>query len=258
MSGAVRGVREGRIGVITLDRAETSNAIDIGVLGELEAAVAKFEATDEVRVIVVTGSGRSFSAGGDIKAMRDLDQSAGRVFVERGQEVMNRIARSHLVSIAAVNGHALGGGAELALACDIRIAADTAVIGFPEVSLGLYPAWGGTQRASRLIGPGRAKLIMLTGDTLSAAEAERIGLFDQVVPAATLLAASIDVANRIAANSPIAVRQTKMAIATGLDMPLPAALRLEIEGWMANLAGPDRVEGLSAFLEKRKPRWHDG
>ncbi len=257
MATSVSVRREGRVGVITLNRADTSNAIDVEVLGELEAAVVALESHNEVRAVVVTGAGRSFSAGGDISAMRDLDIASGRLFIERGHEVMNRIAGSRIVSIAAINGYALGGGAELAVACDIRIAADSAVVGFPEVSLGLYPAWGGTQRASRLIGPGRAKLLMLSGHRIPAAEAERIGLVDRVVPAGELFANSLELAARIASNSPTAVRQTKMAIATGLDLPLSAALRLEIEGWMVNLATHDRVEGLSAFLEKRKPDWRD-
>jgi enoyl-CoA hydratase/carnithine racemase len=252
----VTGGREGRVGVIAINRAELSNAIDVEVLGELEAVFAGFEADRQVGAVVLTGAGRSFSAGGDVRVMRDLDLAGGRLFVERGHEVMNRIADSRLVSVAAINGYALGGGAELAVACDIRIAADNAFIGFPEVSLGLYPAWGGTQRVSRLIGPGRAKLLMLSGDRLSAIEAERIGLVDKVVQGAELITSSVDVATRIAANSPTAVQQTKMAISVGLDLPLSGALRLEIEGWMVNLATRDRVEGLSAFLEKRKPDWH--
>jgi enoyl-CoA hydratase/carnithine racemase len=257
VTASVVAVREGRVGIIRLDRPETSNAIDLEVLGELEVAIAGFESDSEARAVVVTGSGRSFSAGGDLTVMRDLDLVHGRQFIERGHQVMNQIAGSRLVSIAAVNGYALGGGAELAVACDIRIAAESALLGFPEVSIGLYPAWGGTQRASRLIGPGRAKLLMLSGERISAAEAERIGLVDRVVPNAELFATSVELARRIAANSPTAVRQTKMAIATGLDLPLSAALRLEIEGWMVNLATRDRVEGLNAVLERRKPDWKD-
>jgi enoyl-CoA hydratase len=250
--------REGPVGLVTLDRPQVSNALDIDMLSELETAIEGFESESTVRTLVITGAGRSFSAGGDIKAMRDLDLVQGRHFVERGHQVMNHIAGSRLVSIAALNGYTLGGGAELAVACDIRIAAEHAVVGFPEVSIGLYPGWGGTQRAVRLIGPGRAKLLMLGSEPVSAAEAERIGLVDRVVPNADLISTALDVAKRISANSPTAVRLTKMAISAGLDLPLSAALRLEIEGWMVNLATRDRVEGLSAFLEKREPEWQDG
>jgi enoyl-CoA hydratase len=249
--------REGPVGLVTLDRPHASNALDLDMLSELETAIAGFESESTIRTLVITGAGRSFSAGGDIKVMRDLDLVQGRQFVERGHQVMNHIAGSRLVSIAALNGYALGGGAELAVACDVRIASDQAQVGFPEVSIGLYPGWGGTQRAARLVGPGRAKMLMLSSETLSAAEAVRIGLVDRVVPSADLFETALTLAKRISANSPTAVRLTKMAISVGLDLPLSAALRLEIEGWMVNLATRDRVEGLSAYLEKRKPEWHD-
>lgn len=258
MTGFLRVERHEGVAVLAIDRRPAANAIDAAVLRDLEAAFIAAEEDAGVRAAVLTGAGDVFSAGGDVRAMRDMTVAEGRRFVELGHRVMNRIAGSDVVSVAAVNGAALGGGAELALACDIRVAADTAVLGYPEVRLGLYPAWGGTQRATRALGPSRTKLLMLTGDRVPAAEALRLGLVDRVVPAADVMAEALAIASRVARNSPSAVRQTKMAITHGAGQSLPAALRLEIEGWMVNFAHPDRVEGLTAYLERREPRWSTG
>lgn len=252
----LRTERHERVAVLVIDRQPAANAIDEAVLGDLEEAFVAAESDPRVRAVVLTGAGeRAFSAGGDARAMRDMSVAEGRRFVEFGHRVMNRIAASDVVSVAAVGGAALGGGAELALACDIRVAADTAVLGFPEVRLGLYPAWGGTQRAVRVLGPSRTKLLMLTGDRVPAAEAFRLGLVDKVVPAGEVMDAALDIARRVSEASPSAVRQTKMAITHGAEQSLATALRLEIEGWVVNFAHPDRVEGLTAFLERRPPRW---
>jgi enoyl-CoA hydratase/carnithine racemase len=249
--------RDDGVAVLVLERPEAANAIDGAVLGELEGAFWDLEGDPRVRAVVVTGGGRTFSAGGDIPAMRAMSVAEGRTFVEAGHRTMNLIAGSRLVSVAAINGAALGGGAELALACDIRIAAAGAVLGWPEVQLGLYPAWGGTQRAVRALGPSRAKLLMLTGDRVAAEEALAFGLVDRLVGPDELLPACIGVAGRVATASPLAVRQTKMALTYGPDQALAAALRLEIEGWMVNFATADRVEGLTAFLDRRPPRWSE-
>jgi enoyl-CoA hydratase len=248
--------RDDCVAVLAVDRPEAANAIDLAVLAQLDEAFAGLEADAEVRAVVVTGGNdRAFSAGGDIRAMRDLTVAEGRRFVERGHQVMNRIAASRLVTVAAVNGPALGGGAELALACDIRVASDRAVLGYPEVTLGLIAGWGGTQRAARAMGPSRARLLLLGGERIGASEALTLGLVDRVVPAGELRDAAVALAGRIAAASPSAVRQTKVAIRDGADQSLAGGLRLEIESWMVNFAHPDRVEGLTAFLEKRPPRW---
>ena len=242
--------------ILALDRPEVHNAIDLDLLCQLEEAFAGLERDRRLRAVVVTGGNdKAFSAGGDIRAMRDLTLEEGRRFVEAGHRVLDRIAESWLVTIAAVNGAALGGGAELALACDVRVAAEGVRLGFPEVTLGLIPGWGGTQRAARLLGPGRAKLLVLTGKTVRAEEAERLGLVEAVVPPDDLMERALEIARRAAAASPSAVRQAKTAIVHGGEEPLRYGLRLEIEGWMVNLAHPDRVEGLTAFLEKRQPRW---
>lgn len=258
MPNWVRTEREGRVGILALDRPEVSNAIDLAVLGELEDAFIGLEREPGLRAVVITGGNeKAFSAGGDIRAMRDMTVEEGRPFVEAGHRVLDRIEQSRLVSIAALNGATLGGGAELALACDIRVAAEGVRLGFPEVTLGLYPAWGGTQRAVRLLGPGRAKLLILTGKVVRAEEAESLGLVEAVVPRQDLMECALGLARKVAEASPSAVRQAKTAIVHGGEEPLRYGLRLEIEGWMVNFAHPDRVEGLTAYLEKRKPRWDE-
>lgn len=248
--------RDGNVAVLAVDRPEAANAIDLAVLERLDEAFAGLEADADLRTVVVTGGNdRAFSAGGDIRAMRDMTVAEGRRFVERGHQVMNRIAASRLVTVAAVNGAALGGGAELALACDIRLASDRAVLGYPEVTLGLIAGWGGTQRAARVMGPSRARLLLLSGDRVGAAEALALGLVDRVVPAAELRETALTLAGRIAAASPSAVARTKVAIRDGVEQSLAGGLRLEIESWMVDFAHPDRVEGLTAFLERRSPQW---
>lgn len=181
---AVRVERHGPVAVLTLHRPGAANAIDGSVLREVDAVFGALESDGGVRAVVVTGAGdRAFSAGSDVRAMRDMSVAEGRRFVELGSRVLGRIAGSALSTVAAVGGAALGGGAVLALSCDVRVAADTAVLGFPEVRLGLVAAWGGTQRAARLVGPSRTRWLMLTGDRIPAREALEIGLVDEVVPA---------------------------------------------------------------------------
>jgi len=189
--------------------------------------------------------------------MRDLPSSHGPAFVARGQEVLERLASSRLVSIAALNGHALGGGAELALACDLRVGAEEATFGFPEVGVGLIPGWGGTQRAVRLVGPSRAKLVILTGRRLAMAEAHRLGLVDVLAERIQVLATAVELAAEIAAKSPAAVMASKRAIDDGAGLPLRDGLAVEAAAWQENFATSDRVEGLTAFLERRAPRWSD-
>jgi enoyl-CoA hydratase len=245
----------GPVGVVTITRPNALNAIDMTVLELLDKCVHQLEADKKARVIVFTGSGKAFSAGGDIAAMRAMSRAAGQEFGERGHAFLNDIERSRLISIAAINGYALGGGAELALACDLRIGSTDAVIGFPEVRVGLFPGWGGSQRLARLIGAPRSKYLIFTGEHIGAQEALAMGLLNRVVDSDELIPTCMAVAGQICANSPLAVTQVKKAIVYGLEMPMAYALRLEIEAWLVNFASADRVEGLTAFLDKRKPHW---
>lgn len=248
--------KEAAIAIVTINRPEVLNAMDLETVAELAQVFHDLERDEEVRVVIVTGAGdRAFVAGGDIPHMRQLTFVDGRDFVYAGQALTRQIERSNKVVIAAVNGYALGGGSELALACDIRIASERAQFGFPEVSVGLIPGWGGTQRMARLVGRGKAKELVLTGDRIDATEAHRIGLVNKVVPHEQLMAAARDMAQRVIKNSPIAVQQAKKALNEGVEVSLDQGLAIEAEAWRVNLATEDRVEGLSAFSEKRPPRF---
>jgi enoyl-CoA hydratase len=240
---------------LVLDRADALNAIDERVLGELEDAFERLEADESVRVVVITGAGKAFVAGGDIAAMQRMTVPEGERFVRRGHDLLLRIERSRLVVIAALNGYALGGGTELALACDLRVASERATLGLPETTIGLFPGWGGTQRLLRLVGLGAAKDLVFTGRRIDAAEALRLRLVERVVPHDELGAAARELAAAIAGNGPVAVSQAKKALNQGANMALDQAIAMEIEAWLVNFGTADRVEGLLAFLEKRKPRF---
>ena len=241
--------------LLTFDRPEALNAVNAAVLDDLERAVDTLAGTDAVRVVVLTGAGRAFVGGGDIAHMGALTPDEGERFVYRGQALLRRLERLHQVSISAVNGWALGGGLEIALACDLRLAAETAELGVPEVSVGLIPGWGGTQRLVRLLGRGIAKDLVFTGRRVPAAEALALGLVNRVVPEEGLLEACRAMAAAICRNSPIAVRQAKKAIDEGADLSLDQGLVVEAEAWLVNFCSADRVEGLRAFVEKRRPAW---
>lgn len=256
MPNNVLVTKEGAVATVTINRPDVLNAINLETVAELAAVFRGLEQDEELRVIILTGAGdRAFVAGGDIPQMRQLTFADGRDFVYTGQALTRQIERSNKVVIAAVNGFALGGGSELALACDIRIASEKAQFGFPEVAVGLIPGWGGTQRIARLVGTGKAKELVLTADRINAAEAYRIGLVNKVVPPDQLMAAAREMAQRIIKNSPIAVQQSKRAINEGVEVSLDQGLAIEAEAWRVNLATEDRVEGLAAFSEKRPPRF---
>jgi enoyl-CoA hydratase/carnithine racemase len=243
------------VATIVLDRPEAANAIDLHMLGEIGRSLDTLEANPSIRCLIVTGAGKVFSAGGDIEQMRQLTAEQGEAFVAEGQTVLERLASSRMVVIAALNGHALGGGLELALACDIRIADMRATIGFPEVGLGLIPGWGGTQRAAHLLGHSRASLLVLTGDRLAARDAERLGLVDQVVEDGTVREAAGKLADRIGSNSPVAVAASKRALMAAQRSSYAEGFQQERQVWRDAFATHDRVEGLTAFLEKRRPNW---
>ena len=243
---------KGEYAVITINRPGALNALSSTVIAELITAVNEIELNDDLRVIAVTGAGdRAFVAGADIGEIRDLGSSTGEALAEMGGNLLALIESSVKPYIAAVNGFALGGGCELALACDFIYASSAASFGQPEVKLGIIPGFGGTQRLARRIGVGKAKELILSGDTISAEEALRIGLCDKVVAPDQLMIAVKDVAQRIARNGPLAVAEAKKLIHVGQSMSLDTALLLEQRTFGALCATEDKAEGTSAFLDKR-------
>jgi enoyl-CoA hydratase len=240
-----------RIGTLTIHRPDKLNALNRATIEELGRAITALVDEPAVGGIIVTGAGRAFVAGADIGELAALDPVGARELSRRGQEVFARFEASHKPVIAAVNGFALGGGCELAMACHLRIASDLAKFGQPEVKLGLIPGYGGTLRLPRLVGPGLAAQLLLTGEIIDAAEAARIGLVNRVVPAPELMAVAEGMMKQMLANAPLALSRILDAIRRGVDAPPSALYDLEASSF-ANLAGTDDVrEGTSAFLEKR-------
>ncbi len=249
--------RDGPVGIITINRPEVLNALNDRTVAEIDAALDELGADAEVRVIVITGAGpKAFVSGADINELRALQtaQEARRKASE-GQRVLRKIETLPKPVIAAINGYALGGGCEIAMACDIRIAADTAKLGQPEINLGILPGYGGTQRLPRLVGRGKAKLLLFTGEMIDANEAFRLGLVDRVVPAAELMDKVKGLAHAIASKAPVALALIKEAVNRGLEMPLDDANAFEAYAFGLVSTTEDRVEGTSAFLEKRKPQF---
>lgn len=245
------------IGWITLDHARTRNALDFAMLDAFNALLDEAERSTELRVLVIRSAlERVFIAGGDIAVMRDLTLADGTRFVYAGQHLMRRLEESPLVVIAAVGGYALGGGFELALACDLIVASERAVFGLPETTLGLLPGWGGTQRIVRAVSPQRARELVYTGRQLDARDAFEFGFVNRVAAAETLEREALDLAGNVLASSPTAVSHSKRALTQGARVSLDQGLVIEAETWLANLSSPNRVEGLTAFLEKRPPRFH--
>ena len=242
----------GPVGLITFNRPETLNALDVPTLRALDSAVDAMEADEAVRVILFTGAGRAFVAGGDIA---DLNSRQGlahyQEFAEFIHKVFRRIETCDKPTIGAVNGWALGGGAELMLALDIRLMADNAKVGVPEITLGLFPGAGGSQRLIRQIPLCRAKEMMFSGEPIGAEEAVALGLANRVVPAAALMDTALALAENIAQKSPLVLKLLKRTLSAGADMPLPAALAHEQAMIGLVLDSADAHEGCSAFLEKR-------
>ena len=244
------------VALLKVNRPEALNALNADTLNELDQAFVALTADSEVRVIIVTGAGeKAFVAGADIAAMVDKTAMEARDFARLAQGVLNRIERCPKPVIAAVNGYALGGGCELAMACDIRLAADTARLGQPEINLGIIPGWAGTQRLARLVGKGKAKQLILTGDMVDADEACRIGLVEQVAPAAELLEVSRLLATKLASKGEVALRLAKDAIDNGLEMESLKGGEYEAELFGLFFSTTDQKEGMLAFLEKRKAQF---
>jgi enoyl-CoA hydratase len=252
----LRVERDGAIATVTLDRPEVLHALDAVMFDELEHAFGELGADASVRVILLTGSGeRAFAAGADIRALTETDSTSGRATSERGQQVFLRMERCGKPVIACVNGVALGGGCELALACTFRIASERSKLGLPELKLGLIPGYGGSQRLPRLIGKSAALRLMLTGVAVDATEALRLGLVDEVVPAGELMIRARAVAESIAAMAPLAISGAMQSVARGEGMPIEDAMKVEATIFGELCGTADKREGLAAFLEKRAAKW---
>ena len=245
---------KGSIAVITINRPEALNALNSAVLDELNQTLDGVD-VNTVRCLILTGAGdKSFVAGADIGEMSSLTKAEGEAFGKKGNDVFRKLETLPVPVIAAVNGFALGGGCEIAMSCDFRICSDNAMFGQPEVGLGITPGFGGTQRLARLVSPGMAKQLIYTARNIKADEALRIGLVNQVVPQAELMATVEKMANGISANAPIAVRACKKAINDGLQVDMDQAIVIEEKLFGSCFETHDQKEGMGAFLEKRKEK----
>jgi len=256
-AGPVLVERRGPAAFVTLNRPDAANALSKGLVSSLEAVLAELAALikkgDDLRVVVVTGAGKAFSAGADLKERRTMSLEQTWGFLDELNRLMNAVAAFPRPVIAAINGAAFGGGLELALACDVRIAADTAEMGLTEVRLGVIPGAGGTQRLARVASIAAAKELILTGRRVRAQRAYALGIVSDVVPAENLADAAAKLADEVAAGGPLAVAAAKRAIDEGAALPLADALAVEAACYQEVLASDDRNEGLTAFAEKRPP-----
>jgi enoyl-CoA hydratase len=249
----IRIEKRDRIAFVTIHRPDKLNALNAQTKSELKELFLGLRNDPDVDAVILTGSGeKAFAAGTDIKELTELDEQKGKTFSEGGQEVFNLIENLGKPVIAAINGYALGGGAELALACHIRIASENAKFGQPEVNLGIIPGYGGTQRLARLVGKGRATEMILTGDQVNAQEALNIGLVNKVVPLADLLKTSESMAQKIIGKGQVAVKLALMAVNATHEMSLASGQAYEAELFGRCCASEDFKEGTAAFLEKRK------
>ena len=240
------------IAVLTIRRPEALNALNGQVLEEMKQCVDEVQQDSEIRALIITGEGRAFVAGADIGAQSKLDVEGGRNWGIFGSRLFRQIELLEIPTIAAVNGFALGGGCELAMACDLILASDKAKFGQPEVGLGITPGFSGTQRLPRRVGIGKAKELIFTGKMIKADEAEKIGLANRVVPADKLMEEAKSLAGEILKNAPIAVKYAKAAMDRGADMDVDNGIRLENELFAMCFATKDQKEGMNAFLEKRE------
>lgn len=246
----LKNVEDG-ICLLTLNDPGTLNSLSNTMITELQNIVDEVEEDDSIRVVIFTGEGKAFIAGGDISYMAHLTPQQARKYAADTAIIYQKMLASSKVFIAAVNGFALGGGCEFALACDIRIASDNAKLGLPEVSLGVLPGGGGTQRLPRLVGTQKAMELILTGDIIKAEEAQRIGLVSQVVPREELINYTMDLAKRIKKNAPLAVKYARECVKRSEELTLNAGLEYENTMFGLCFATEDQKEGMSAFLEKR-------
>lgn len=244
-----------RIATLTVNRPDKLNALNAALIGELGAAIEELLSRNDVAAVILTGAGRAFVAGADISELASVSALDGKRLARRGQEIFRRFETSSKPTVAAINGFALGGGCELAMSCQIRIASEAAKFGQPEVKLGLIPGYGGTQRLPRLVGRGRALQLLLTGEMIDAQEAFRIGLVNRVVAAEQLLPAATAMIQQMLTNAPLGIAACIDMVDRGLDMSLDDALMLEATQFGVLIATSDTAEGTRAFLEKRTPRF---
>ncbi len=243
------------IATLTFNRPERLNALNAETMAEVVAVLDQAAQNQEIRVLLMTGQGRAFIAGADINEFLKFDPLAARQFADVGQVVAAKLAQLPIPVIACVNGFALGGGCEMAMACDIIYASEEAKFGQPEINLGIMPGFGGTQRLARLVGKGLAKELCLTGRTIDAAEAKAIGLAARVFPAAGFMEECLKVARGLAAKGRLSLRAVKQTIDRGFDLDLKNACALEADAFALCFASPDAKEGAAAFLEKRPPKF---
>jgi len=249
--------KKDNIAVLSFNRPKVLNALNSEVLKELDIAIDEIKNDNNIYVLVITGVGKAFVAGADISEMRDMNAEQGRLFAELGSKIFRKIELMEKPVIAAVNGFALGGGCELSMCCDIRIASEKAKFGQPEVGLGIPPGFAGTQRLSRLVGTAKAKELIFTGNMIKADEAYRIGLVNNVTEVDNLMDEVMKMATKIASNAQLAVRYSKTAINRGIETDFETGNEIEKALFGISFATNDQVEGMTAFLEKRKPNFEN-
>ena len=251
----VKVTKEGAVATLTIDRPDALNALNEQVFAELEKAIAELDADAEVLVVVVTGEGKAFVAGADIAAMVDMDGPQGKAFSEIGHRVFGALQRAHFITIAAINGFALGGGLEFAQACDLRFASTKAKLGQPEVNLGVTPGFGGTQRLPKLVGPGHALYLLATGETVDAQAALGMGLVNGVYEPDELMPKVKELAATIASKGPRSLAMVKKAVYEGLPLSVEEGCKIEAKVFGECFASGQAGEGMKAFLEKRPAKW---
>jgi enoyl-CoA hydratase/3-hydroxyacyl-CoA dehydrogenase len=248
--------KDGAIGWLTLNRPHRLNTLTADMIDEMHMALNEFESDKAIRCIVITGAGdKAFSAGADVTAFTGVTPSMASEAAAKGQALFTRLERIAKPVIASINGYALGGGLEMALACDFRIASENCELGQPEINLGLIPGWGGTQRLVRIIGLPKAKQLIMLGERVSAEEAAKIGLISKVVARAKLVEETSALATKLADGPPVALRVAKEALNFGTQVPLDIGLKLEANAFGVVLSTKDVMEGVSAFMSKRKPEF---
>ena len=244
--------QQGNVAVVTINRPEVLNALNSQVIHELDAVLTEIKAREDLHVVVITGAGRAFVAGADIAEMSEYSAADAKAFSISGNNVFMRLTRFSRPVIAAVNGFALGGGCELAMACDYRIASEKAKFGMPEVGLGIMPGFGGTQRLARIVGMSTATELVLTSRTIDAEEALKIGLVNRVYPADEMLEKAMELAHQIAAKPQVAVRQAKQSIRLGMQMDVSSGVAFEAEAFGLCFSTEDQKDAMHAFLRKEK------